>query len=107
MADNRVLTRRILRLEDRLADLEKKFTSPPREGSSGEEDDPVIPESEPVLIRSAWVGPFKDVPIASLEGRKRRWREWFQRAKEARARRSIEVPVASVVVTDPPSDVVA
>ncbi|KAF9649671.1 hypothetical protein BDM02DRAFT_3186156 [Thelephora ganbajun] len=89
MADNRVLTGRVLRLEDRLVELERKSTFLPK-GESGDDEDPVIPEphnvqSTPVLNRSAWIGPFVDVPIASLEGRKRKQRERLQRAKEAKA----------------------
>ncbi|KAF9649822.1 hypothetical protein BDM02DRAFT_3185909 [Thelephora ganbajun] len=108
MADNRVLTRRVLRLEDRLAVLEREFTSPPR-AELGDEDDPVIPEphdiqSEPVLSRSTWVGPFNDVPLASLEGQKRRQRERLQRQYEARALRSARVPSPSTVTVDQPSN---
>ncbi|KAF9641839.1 hypothetical protein BDM02DRAFT_3133534 [Thelephora ganbajun] len=98
MADNRVLTGRVLRLEDQLAELEKEFTSPPR-AELGDDEDPVIPElhdvqSTPVLYRSAWTGPFVNVPLASLEGRKRRQRERFQCAKEVKASKH---PVTSPV----------
>ncbi|KAF9641980.1 hypothetical protein BDM02DRAFT_3194144 [Thelephora ganbajun] len=101
MADNRVLTGRVLRLEDRLAELEREFTFPPR-AELDDDEDPVIPElhdvqSTPVLRRSAWTGPFVNVPIASLEGKKRRQRERFQRAKEARASKH---PVAPRVDVD-------
>ncbi|KAF9641827.1 hypothetical protein BDM02DRAFT_3194484 [Thelephora ganbajun] len=107
MADNCVLTRRILHLEDRLAALEREFTSPPKAESG--EDNPVIPEllnvlSEPVLHRSAWVGPFKDVLSASLEGRKRRQREQLQCQREAKALRSARVPSLSTVVIDQPDN---
>ncbi|KAF9642467.1 hypothetical protein BDM02DRAFT_3193169 [Thelephora ganbajun] len=53
---------------------------------------------DPVVPRSAWIGPFVDVPLASLEGRKRRWRERLQCAQEAKASKHPVTPPVDVVL---------
>ncbi|KAF9642799.1 hypothetical protein BDM02DRAFT_3192673 [Thelephora ganbajun] len=100
MADNHVLSGRIFRLEDRLAEMERKFTSPPKEASAVSCDPSsshTVEDSTPVIHQSAWVGLFVDMPLSALEGRKRRQRERLQRAREAKASKH---PVTPPVDTD-------
>ncbi|KAF9647123.1 hypothetical protein BDM02DRAFT_3129922 [Thelephora ganbajun] len=80
--------------DNQLSEMEKEFTFPPRGESS--ESDPVIPEMSDVL-RSAWVGPFVNVPLSSIKGRKHRQRERLQRAKEAKASKHPVTPPVDVV----------
>ncbi|KAF9642873.1 hypothetical protein BDM02DRAFT_3132804 [Thelephora ganbajun] len=52
---------------------------------SGQLSENTSPLEDPITHRSAWVGLFVDVPLSSLEGRKCRQRERFQRHKEIQA----------------------
>ncbi|KAF9642384.1 hypothetical protein BDM02DRAFT_3193366 [Thelephora ganbajun] len=127
-SDNRILSEKIVRLEaqlDRMKDASRppglndqcsplaieRFNSLAGSmidtvvESKGTDSSPVTPElgvpfvvEDPVVSRSAWVGPFVDVPLASLEGRKRRQRERLQCALEAKAsKRPVSPPVDAVL----------
>ncbi|KAF9642645.1 hypothetical protein BDM02DRAFT_3192871 [Thelephora ganbajun] len=58
------------------------------------------PVVKPVVHKSAWVGPFIDVLLSSLRGKKRRQRERLQRALEAKALQRSGVPSSSVVLDE-------
>ncbi|KAF9644395.1 hypothetical protein BDM02DRAFT_3190635 [Thelephora ganbajun] len=137
MSDNRVLSKKIIRLEARFDKMENVEYSPGMASQQctpsavehfnslvGSLVDSIIeskgvdsstdvsarvdtPElkvpslvDDPVVHRSAWSGPFVDVPLASLEGRKRRQRERLQRAKEAKASKHPVTPPVDVALED-------
>ncbi|KAF9644131.1 hypothetical protein BDM02DRAFT_3190878 [Thelephora ganbajun] len=81
-----------------MSDPSREITVVPRDPSLGQAVEVSSLIVKPVVHRSAWVGPYVDVPLSSIKSRKHRQRERLQHALEAKALHHPEVPSSSIVL---------